>query len=73
VNTVPIFTAFRRLKRILTKEPLAALTAQDVRDIDEAIQSAVGGHVAPSGVQTRSGTLSLRHGHPDGPEGDDKP
>jgi len=71
MNTVPLFNAFRRLKRIWTKEPLAALTAQDVRDIDEAIQAAVGGHVAPSGVQTRSGTLSLRGGHPTGAEGEE--
>jgi len=71
VNTVPIFTAFRRLKRIWTKEPLAALTAQDVRDIDEAIQAAVGGHVAPSGSRGPRGRLSLRGGHPDGPEGEE--
>ena len=71
MNTVPIFTAFRRLKRILTKEPLAALTAQDVRDIDEAIQSAVGGHVAPSGSRMPRDTLSLRHGRPDGGKGDE--
>ena len=70
MNTVPLFNAFRRLKRIWTKEPLAALTAQDVRDIDEAIQSAVGGHVAPSGSMGPRDTLSLRGKPPTGAEGE---
>jgi len=69
VNTVPLFNQFRRLKRIWTKEPLAALTAQDVRDIDEAIQAAVGGHVAPS--PGPRDTLSLRGKPPTGAEGEE--
>jgi hypothetical protein len=71
MNPRPIFDAALKLKCRWTGDESAVLTLQDVQALDDALQAALGGHVAPSGTREPRDTLSLRHGRPDGAEGDE--
>lgn len=71
MNPRPIFATALKLKCRWTGDEYSVLTLEDVRALDDALQAALGGHVAPSGAHAPRDTLSLRHGHPDGGEGDE--